>query len=192
MTKRTIFATIAVALIAGVSIFVACTKEENKSNTVNIQVFQKTETDQFVGYLDNAYFAVKTIYRLADSAYSADSVTFMTACNTNNLDDFYSIIGLSQTQIEALTDAITEDANYFAVNHPEYPVEEEPCSDCVSSALPNLGAAVSARNGHLTQALSEDCKGCIFACALACVESGFCYPVCVAVCSGICCAIVNI
>ena len=61
MKKRTIIATIAVALIAGVSIFAACTKEDNKENKViaTEKINESELQDVTVGYM---YMGTTDIY----------------------------------------------------------------------------------------------------------------------------------
>ena len=64
MTKRTIFATIAVALIAGVSIFVACSKEE------------KNEKQNIVSNAKSFYDDRVTLSEFASSMETDDEISF--------------------------------------------------------------------------------------------------------------------
>lgn len=99
MTKRTIFATIAVALIAGVSIFVACKKEENSKHT-HVQELVSSAYDKDlsedelneliqsydakVTVLDSVYYVTTYYYINADfcvkSYTDADNTSFTGLC----------------------------------------------------------------------------------------------------------------
>ena len=79
MTKRTIFATIAVAIIAGVSIFVACTKEEKKDRINSSNKDLSTELNMTPGELHNMllinslqhpYYGTASEYTLLQQDYA--------------------------------------------------------------------------------------------------------------------------
>ena len=78
MKKRIILATIAVAIIAGVSIFAACTKEENKRNVVHSNSKSADATDNpydFMGQWHNEaltglYNQYNTLFVSDENAYA--------------------------------------------------------------------------------------------------------------------------
>ena len=95
MKKRIILATIAVAIIAGVSIFAACTKEENKENKHSQPFVQNKD---YVDYFNNGTVVVAT-YQIGSTA---DPVFNF------NYDDFVSQLE-DTASLKAGYDVILED-----------------------------------------------------------------------------------
>ena len=77
MTKRTIFATIAVAFVAGASIFAACTKEE------------KNEKQNIVSNAKSFYDDRVTLSEFASSMETDDEISFFQQNETTDHSNVY-------------------------------------------------------------------------------------------------------
>ncbi|MBR5028781.1 MAG: hypothetical protein IKX51_06145 [Bacteroidales bacterium] len=117
MTKTNFIVTIAVALIAGVSVFVACTKEENKSVKDNNEItsiitdkdLSPDELDELmqnydtkITIMDSCYYV--TIYNYLNCDYcvksylDADNTTFAGLC-TSNYEGLFSFTRINDNKL---------------------------------------------------------------------------------------------
>ncbi len=184
MKKLFIFAAVA-ALSAGL-VFVACKKEENKIIDSQQEPIHKNLDDIYDGYFENTIQILNNIYYLCDSVYQEDSLSILSACEENNLEVFYNLLGLSEIEINDYSDTIGQDIIDFLDAYPEYSTSTNTgCSDCSASALSNIGNALSATNGHLYVEGSEDRKACLAICLLGCLEFPTYLP-CVLGCYALC------
>lgn len=172
MNKLKKIALMAIAIMTTATIvFVACSKEENKIVDSQQESIQKNLNDIYDGYFENTLQILNNIYYLCDSVYQEDSLAILSACNENNLAVFYNLLGLSEIEINNYSDIIGQDITDFMDAYPEYSTSTYTgCSECSASALSNIGNALSATNGHLYVASSEDNKACLAICLLGCLE----------------------
>lgn len=149
--KKNILAIAAAIMVAGTITIVACNKDSDMNQIVNPS-YVSAKGGSTLNQLRNVMVAY---YAACDSAYQADSATFLSVCANNDTINFLKVTGISSELISAYQSfALTENEDYIR-DHPGFIKEVSPCSDCQEYALLRLGNLASVTNGHLTALIPE-------------------------------------
>lgn len=149
--KKNILAIAAAIMVVGTITFVACNKDSDMNQIVNPS-YVSAKGGSTLNQLRNVMVAY---YAACDSAYQADSATFLSVCANNDTINFLKVTGISSELISAYQSfALTENEDYIR-DHPGFIKEVSPCSDCQEYALLRLGNLASVTNGHLTALIPE-------------------------------------
>ena len=149
--KKNILAIAAAIMVAGTITFVACNKDSDMNQIVNPS-YVSAKGGSTLNQLRNVMVAY---YAACDSAYQADSTSFLLACANSDTTNFLKVTGMSFGLISAYQSlALIENEDYIS-NHPDLIKEVTQCSICQEHALPRLGNLASQTNGHLSALIPE-------------------------------------
>ena len=143
MKKTTFYATaMAVMLSAGLFCIVACQKDNEKTAAdKQASAARPSKAVVLTGNVETDYANLLHYYWAAcDSAYQANSTAFLAVCRSENLAALHAMTGLPsniESQIDSLGKLRCQ--QYFAVHPEELNQPLEPCQDCLSQSLNQLG-----------------------------------------------------
>ena len=143
--KKYIWAIAAGIMIAGVVTIVACSKDNETSQSVN-PTFSSAKGGTTINQLRNVMVAY---YAACDSAYQADSITFLSICNNNDTAGFLSTTGISVEMIASYQSLILQELNAFLLDNPDFKSEYCPISGSVDTPLQYIGSIESSTSGHM-------------------------------------------
>lgn len=143
--KKYIWAIAACIMVAGVITFVACNKD-SESNQITNPSFPSAKGYSTQNQLRNVMVAY---YAACDSAYQADSTTFLSVCANNDTTNFLKVTGISSEMMAAYHALALQELEDFVNDNPNFKPDENPCASCSYNALPRLGTLASATSGHM-------------------------------------------
>lgn len=143
--KKYIWAIAAVIMVAGTITFVVCNNDNNNNQIVNPS-YVSAKGGSTLDQLRNVMVAY---YTACDSAYQADSTTFLSACANNDTTNFLKVTGISSEMLSAYRSLALQELEDFIKDNPSFKPDENPCTSCSYNALPRLGALASATSGHM-------------------------------------------
>lgn len=143
--KKYIWAIAAGIMIAGVVTIVACSKDNETNQSVN-PAFSSTKGGTTLNQLRNVMVAY---YAACDSAFQADSTTFLSVCANNDTTNFLKVTGISSEMMAAYRTLALQELEDFVKDNPNFKPDENPCTSCSYNALPRLGTLASATSGHM-------------------------------------------
>lgn len=150
--KKYIWTIAASIMIAGVITIVACSKDNETKQSVN-PTFSSTKGGTTLNQLRNVMVAY---YAACDSAYQADSTTFLSICANNDTTNFLNVTGITRDMLYAYqTLALSENEDYIH-DYPDLIKEVSACSECQEYALSSLGELASQTQGHLSAFVPEN------------------------------------
>ena len=173
--KKKIIAIAACVMLAGVVVFVACNKVlESDQPTA-------APSTKSAAYFTKTQSMLKKIVAACDKAYQADSITYLAACENNDIQAFYTITNISEKTIKEFDNIAHHELEAFMKDHPNFKPKETPCFSCMKEALPKLAALSSRTSGHLmvtipTKALSNDSFEKWIECTFFCYQEAT-YPI---------------
>ena len=143
--KKYIWAIAAVIMVAGTITFVACNKDNDNNHIVNPS-YVSAKGGSTLNQLRNVMVAY---YAACDSAYQADSTTFLSVCANNDTTNFLKVTGISAELLSAYRSLALQELEDFIKDNPNFKPDENPCTSCSYNALPRLGTLASATSGHM-------------------------------------------
>ena len=143
--KKYIWAIAAVIMVAGTISFVACNKDNDNNQIVNPS-YVSAKGGSTLNQLRNVMVAY---YAACDSAYQADSTTFLSVCANNDTTNFLKVTGISSEMMAAYRTLALQELEDFVKDNPSFKPDENPCTSCSYNALPRLGTLASATSGHM-------------------------------------------
>ena len=132
-------------MVAGVITFVACNKD-SESNQITNPSFPSAKGNSTLNHLRNVMVAY---YAACDSAYQADSTTFLSVCANNDTTNFLKVTGISSEMMATYHTLALQELEDFVKDNPSFKPDENPCTSCSYNALPRLGTLASATSGHM-------------------------------------------
>ena len=138
-------AIIACIMVAGAITVISCSKDSETKQTIHPS-YLSTKGGSTLNQLQNvmaAYFAA------CDSAYQADSATFLTVCANNDTINFLKVTGISAELLSTYRTLALQELEDFVKDNPTFKPDENPCTSCSYNALPRLAAIASATSGHM-------------------------------------------
>lgn len=154
--KKYIWTIAASIMIAGVITIVACSKDNETEQSIN-PTFSSTKGGTTLNQLRNVMVAY---YAACDSAYQADSTTFLYICDNNDTTSFLNITGISVEMIAAYRSYVLQELNMFLSDNPNFKPEYTPNNGSLISPLQYISSIESATSGHMAELvpsyISED------------------------------------
>lgn len=150
--KKYIWTIAASIMIAGVITIVACSKDNETEQSIN-PTFSSTKGGTTINQLRNVMVAY---YAACDSAYQADSTTFLSICANNDTTNFYKVTGISAEMLSTYRTLALQEYEEFLKDNPNFKPDDTPCLSCINDALPRLGTILSLTSGHIANVFSEN------------------------------------
>lgn len=150
--KKNILAIAAGIMIAGVVTIVACSKDNETKQSVN-PTFSSTKGGSTLNQLRNVMVAY---YAACDSAYQADSTTFLSICANNDTTNFYKVTGLSSEMLMVYRAIILQELEECLYNNPNFKPDGNDCLTCYDSALVKIGRIEHATKGQMAYAITSN------------------------------------
>lgn len=150
--KKCIWAIAAVIMVAGTITFVACNKDNDTNHVVNpsyVSVKEDSILKQFRSVIV-AYYAA------CDSAYRADSTTFLSICANNDTTNFYKVTGISSEMLRTYRAIMLQELEACLNNNPNFKPDEKDCLTCSDSALVKIGRIEHATKGQMANAITSN------------------------------------
>lgn len=144
--KKNILAIAAAIMMVGTITFVACNKDSDTNQIVNPS-YVSAKGGSTLNQLRNVMVAY---YAACDSAYQADSTTFLSICANNDTINFLKVTGISSELLSAYRSLALQEYVEFLKDNPDFKFDEKPCASCANSALPRFGILSSKTSGHLS------------------------------------------
>ena len=175
-------------LVMGATVFIGCSKEDSNSDNLNgSQILKSESAPNYDEYFANSMSILDTIHLACCNAYQNDNTSLLDACNANDAEKFFSLIGFTEDEIISFQNIISEEYDNFIADYPEYEdTDEDYCSDCVEKGLSVLGDVISTNNGNPDVVMFGG-PGCVRACTKTCKIAGSfwfpCFVICMLLCN---------
>ena len=174
-------------LAVGTTVFVGCSKEnENSTNLNEPQILKSESAPNYDEYFAKSMSILDTIHLACCNAYLNDNISFLDACNSNDTEKFFSLIGFTEDEIISFQNIISEEYENFIADFPEYEdTDEDYCDDCVEKGLSVLGDVISTNDGNPDVVMFGG-PGCVRACTKTCKMAGKLWFPCFLICMALC------
>ncbi len=186
--SKTVLSAVAAILVAGTAFFASCEKDVTKNNEIKseeVDFVNKSTQADYSDYFSYSLSFLDDFYSRCNKAYKTDSNLVIEICNSGDYDKFFNTIGMSQSEVLMVANAIKEEVDYFLEKNPELQ-NTSSCTSCISESLPRLGGILGETNGDMiVDEYRPECLLCFAEC-LPTFGNPAIYLICVAACNWMC------
>jgi len=104
--------------------------------------------------LNQLHNVMVAYYAACDSAYQADSTSFLSVCANNDTINFYKVTGISSEMLLAYRAIILQELEEYLHNNLNFKPDGNDCLICSDSALVKLGRIERATKGQMANSIT--------------------------------------